>query len=97
MSYGEFLSWLTAFFGVTSAFAYLHQAYWILKRKSAADVSLFTFIYFFLGQFAFVLFGFHTGQLNIILTFGLRCQFTPTVTPSISPPSTVLFTRSRLE
>ncbi len=69
MTYGDFLSWLTAFFGVTSAFAYLHQAYWIWKRKSAADVSLFTFAYFFLGQFAFLLYGLHSAQLNIILTF----------------------------
>lgn len=69
MTYGEVLNWLTAFFGVTSAFAYLHQAYWIWKRKSSADVSLFTFSYFFMGQLAFFLYGLHSHQINIIATF----------------------------
>ena len=69
MGYGELLNVVVTFFGVTSAFAYLHQAYLIRKRKSSADVSIFTFAYFFTGQFFYLLYGFHLGSFPIIATF----------------------------
>ena len=69
ITYGRALSLLVTFFGVTSTFAYLHQAYWIWKRKSSGDVSLFTFGYFFLGQFVFVLYGFYNNDIPVIITF----------------------------
>lgn len=69
MDYKTALEFLTTFFGVTSAFAYLHQAYWIWKRKSSADVSIFTFSYFFIGQLVYVLYGFYLGSFPIIATF----------------------------
>ena len=69
MGYGELLNVVVTFFGVTSAFAYLHQAYWIWKRKSSADVSIFTFAYFFTGQFFYLLYGFYLGSFPIIATF----------------------------
>jgi uncharacterized protein with PQ loop repeat len=67
--YGEILAFLAAFFGVTSTFAYLHQAYWIWKRKSSADVSIFTFAYFFLGQTVMLLYSFHLHNIPYIITW----------------------------
>jgi MtN3 and saliva related transmembrane protein len=69
MNYGLILEYLTTFFGVTSALAYLPQALTIHRNKSSADVSIFTFAYFFAGQLIYVLYGLHLGSLPIILTF----------------------------
>lgn len=69
MTYGDILNFLATFFGVTSSFAYLHQAYVIWRRKSSADVSIFTFGYFFIGQFVYVLLGIYLGSFPIIATF----------------------------
>lgn len=67
--YGSALAWLMAFFGVTSAFAYIHQAYWIWKRKSSADVSIFTFVYFFCGQTIALLYSIYLFDVPFILTW----------------------------
>jgi MtN3 and saliva related transmembrane protein len=69
MDYGLILEYLTTFFGVTSAFAYLPQALTIRRNRSSADVSVFTFAYFFAGQLIYVLYGLQLGSLPIILTF----------------------------
>ncbi|HUX07441.1 MAG TPA: PQ-loop domain-containing transporter [Acidobacteriota bacterium] len=69
MDYGLALEFLTTFFGVTSAFAYLPQALTIWRNKSSADVSIFTFAYFFAGQLVYVIYGIHLGSIPIILTF----------------------------
>ena len=69
MSYGAILEWLVPFFGVTSTFAYLHQAFWIWRRKSSADVSLFTFSYFFLGQLVMLLYSIHIGNIPYIIVW----------------------------
>ena len=69
MDYGMALEFLTTFFGVSSAFAYLPQAITIWRNKSSADVSIFTFSYFFAGQFVYVFYGIHLSSIPIILTF----------------------------
>jgi uncharacterized protein with PQ loop repeat len=69
MSYGAILEWLVPFFGVTSTFAYLHQAFWIWRRRSSADVSLFTFSYFFLGQLVMLLYSIHIGNIPYIIVW----------------------------
>jgi len=69
MNYGTALEYLVTFFGVTSAFAYMHQAWVIWRRKSSADVSIFTFAYFFTGQLIYVLYGVYLGSFPIIATF----------------------------
>ncbi len=69
MAYSDTLKFLVTFFGVTSAFAYMHQAYRIWRRKSSADVSIFTFSYFFIGQFIYLLYGIYLNEFPIIATF----------------------------
>ena len=69
MDPGLVLEFLVTFFGVTSSFAYLSQAWVMWKRKSSADVSIFTFAYFFAGQLVYVVYGFYLGSIPIIATF----------------------------
>lgn len=69
MNIGDVLGFLAAFFGVTSTFAYLHQAYWIWKRKSSADVSIFTFAYFFLGQLVMLVYSIYLANIPYIITW----------------------------
>jgi MtN3 and saliva related transmembrane protein len=66
---------LATLFGAIGGIANLPQAYKIFKRKSAADISILTYLFIFTGAIIWVLYGIEIMNLPIIIanSFGLVC------------------------
>ena len=54
--------------GVTSSFAMLPQIYRIFKRKSAKDISIWTYLYMLIAGIVWVLYGFNIQSYPIWVT-----------------------------
>ncbi len=62
-----FLSLFATIFGVVSALAILPQAIKIFKRKSAKDVSILTYLFFFAGTIVWFSYGIELQNSAIII------------------------------
>lgn len=54
--------------GVVSAFAMLPQIYRVFKRKSAKDLSVWTYLYMFAASVIWVLYGVDIGSFAVWVT-----------------------------
>lgn len=64
----EWLPIITTIFGVLMGLAYFLQVYKIIKRKSARDVSLFTYVFFAIGVSIWLTYGITTSNYPIIIS-----------------------------
>ncbi|MBD3249022.1 hypothetical protein GF336_03180 [Candidatus Woesearchaeota archaeon] len=62
-----FLSALATIFGVASAVAIFPQVLKIYSRKSAEDVSILTYLFFFAGTIVWLFYGLELENLPIVL------------------------------
>lgn len=62
-----FLSVFATFFGVLSALANVPQAYRIFRRKSAKDLSVWTYSIFLVSSTAWVFYGLEIGGTAIVV------------------------------
>lgn len=72
------LATLAAIFGTAMAFSNIPQAHKIFKRKSAKDISKFTYSLLAFGSFIWLLYGIELGNLPIMITYSvgtLSCLF----------------------
>ncbi len=65
----EVLTIVVSVFGVLMSLAHFPQAAKILKTKSAADVSLVTYVLFAVGSAVWLLYGFVIQEIPIILGY----------------------------
>jgi MtN3 and saliva related transmembrane protein len=66
-----FLIYLTTVFGILMSVANLPQAYKIFKRKSAKDISLLTYLLFFVGSIIWVFYGISLSNPTIIYSYAI--------------------------
>lgn len=59
---------LTIVFGVLMSFGYFAQTYKIVKRKNAADVSIWAYLLFSLGIIVWLIYGVSINSLPIIVS-----------------------------
>ncbi|MEX2017513.1 MAG: SemiSWEET family transporter [Candidatus Pacearchaeota archaeon] len=64
----EILPLLTTIFGTLMGLAYFPQTYKILKRKSAKDVSLFTYSFFGIGVLIWLVYGISITNYPLIIS-----------------------------
>ena len=65
----DIISWLTGFFGVLMALGHWAQAWRIWKKKSAKDLSWYTFSVFSIGNYMWVIYGFLINKWPIYVPF----------------------------
>jgi MtN3 and saliva related transmembrane protein len=67
------LSILATIFGTIMAFANIPQSYKIFKRKSAKDISILTYLIFFIGTVIWALYGLEIKNFPLIIanSFGV--------------------------
>lgn len=65
----DFLSALVTLFGILMSLAHFPQAYRIIKRKSADDISLITYIIFSIGAVVWLAYGLSISDMPIIASF----------------------------
>ena len=63
-----FLAVLATIFGMAMSFGYFTQTYKIIKRKSARDVSLLTYLIFGSGVTVWLIYGISIEDLPIIIS-----------------------------
>ena len=61
-----FLSTLALLFGVVGGFASIPQIYKIFKRKSAKDISIITYAFFFVSSIVWSFYGLEIAAVPII-------------------------------
>jgi len=59
---------LATLFGTLSAIANFPQAWRIFKRKSAKDISIWTYLLLFVGAVIWIFYGFEINKFPIIIT-----------------------------
>jgi MtN3 and saliva related transmembrane protein len=59
---------LATLFGTLSAIANFPQAWRIFKRKSAGDISIWTYSLLFVGAITWILYGFEINNFPIVIT-----------------------------
>jgi MtN3 and saliva related transmembrane protein len=64
----EILPLLTVIFGIVMCFGYFSQTYKIFKRKSAKDISLWTYILFASGITVWLIYGITLRNVPLIVT-----------------------------
>jgi MtN3 and saliva related transmembrane protein len=62
------LTILATIFGAVGGIANLPQAYKIFKRKSAGDISIWTYAFLFIGAIIWILYGVQIHNIPVILT-----------------------------
>ena len=65
------ISALALITGVMMAFGNFPQAYKIFKRKSAGDVSLITYLIFFVGSVTWLAYGIASNDVPIIASYSV--------------------------
>ena len=61
------LSVLATIFGAVGGLANFPQAYKILKRKSAKDISILTYSFLFIGALVWILYGIEIRNIAVII------------------------------
>jgi MtN3 and saliva related transmembrane protein len=64
----DLLITLTIIFGVAMSFGYFAQTYRIVKRKSAKDVSIWTYLLFSFGIIVWLIYGISINSSPIIIS-----------------------------
>lgn len=67
MTFDQFLAAAVSVVGIATGAAYVPQALKIWKRRSSEDVSLLTYLLFFLGQSVYLLYGVRFHQTPIVI------------------------------
>ena len=62
------LSVLATIFGAVGGLANFPQAYKILKRKSAKDISILTYSFLFIGAVVWIFYGIEIRNVAVIIT-----------------------------
>ncbi len=62
------LSTLATIFGIVSGLANIPQWIKIFKRKSAKDISVITYLLFFIGTIIWIFYGIEINELPVILS-----------------------------
>jgi len=62
------LSMLAAFFGVMSSAAMFPQVYKIFKRRSAKDISFFSYAFLFITGIIWILYGLEIQDIPILIS-----------------------------
>lgn len=62
------LSMLAAFLGVMSSAAMFPQVYKIFKRRSAKDISFFSYAFFFITGIIWILYGLEIQDIPILIS-----------------------------
>jgi len=65
------LSYLATIFGTAMAFSNIPQAHKIFKRKSAKDISKFTYSLLAFGSLIWLIYGIELGNLPIMITYAV--------------------------
>jgi len=65
------ISTLALITGILMAFGNFPQAYRIFKRKSAGDVSLITYLIFFVGSVTWLAYGIASNDVPIIASYSV--------------------------
>ena len=68
MVFDVVLESLATVMGVTGSFAIIPQVYRIFKRKSAKDISIWTYAYLLVAGIIWVLYGFNIESFPIVIT-----------------------------
>ena len=65
----EIISILVSIFGILMSIGHFFQAGKIIKNKKAKDVSLMTYLIFFIGSFIWLIYGVILKELPIVISF----------------------------
>lgn len=69
LEYSMSLEIIVTIVGVLMSLAYFPQAFRIIKRKSASDVSLFSYIIFSIGTLTWTIYGLHIEDVVVVVSF----------------------------
>jgi len=73
MMFDVILETLATIVGIVGSFAMLPQIYRIFKRKSAKDLSIWTYAYMLVAGIIWVLYGLNIQSFPIIITNAIGC------------------------
>ena len=65
----EFIAILVSIFGVLMSIGHFFQAHKIYRNKNAKDISLMTYLIFFIGSFIWLIYGVILNEIPIIISF----------------------------